>query len=132
MKTGDYSLLSASCRLAYSQQVEPHLRGGLRILTHLHSSEKCKGHAGALMARLCALADAAGITLMLEPMAEGAGMNTQELTDWYSERFGFFTLQVAVPGRRHLMVRLPYEVQPVDRFRANPLAVAAEQVANGR
>ena len=132
MKTGDYSLLSASCKLAYSQQVDPHLRGGLRILTHLYSGEKRQGHASALMGSLCAQADAAGITLMLEPKAEGPGMSTQDLIDWYSERCGFFTLQVAWLDRKHLMVRLPYEVQPVDRFRANPLAAAAEQVANGR
>lgn len=91
MKTGVRTLGPASLKLSYNQQVAPHLRGGLRELSHLESTDKQKGHATALMKQVCEEADKENIMLMLivEPYGE---MDKSALQDWYS-RLGFFILQ---------------------------------------
>lgn len=98
MKTGLRTHESASLRLSFSQTVEPHLRGGLRELSHLVSNEPGKGHARQLMSNVIEEADEAGVTLMLTA-------DTEQLADWYS-RLGFMTLQESPK----IMVRLPARV----------------------
>jgi hypothetical protein len=93
LKVGTHELLSASCKLSYSQDVKPHLRGNLRILTNLQSIQKRQGHARALMLSLCSKADILGIVLMLNPKPEGdESMTTEQLMEWY-EKFGFVKIQ---------------------------------------
>ena len=131
MKTGEHTLLSASCRLAYSMQVEPELRGKVRVLTHLFSGVKRMGHAKSLMNRLCAMADEGDITFLLNPRQEGPGMSDEQLADWYSESFGFFMLQPKTDAQVMLLCRLPYESQPVQRFEEKPIVSAAIKAVNG-
>lgn len=120
MKTGEHSLGGASCKLDYLPDLPASQRGLLRFLTHLHSANPGRGEASALMRSLCAQADEQGISLMLNPRAEGKGLTTEQLAEWYARRFGFFTLQV----EPHLMVRLPYETQPVSRVMMRPVVEA--------
>jgi hypothetical protein len=91
MRTGVRTLGPASLKLSYNQQVAPHLRGGLRELSHLECTEPKKGHATKLMQEVCSEADKENIMLLLhvEPYGE---MDKAALQDWYS-RLGFFILQ---------------------------------------
>jgi N-acetylglutamate synthase-like GNAT family acetyltransferase len=98
VKTGLRTLGPASLRLSYSQAVAPHLRGGLRELSHLTSAELGKGHGTRLLKSVIDEADKSGITLMLTA-------DTESLADWYS-RNGFQLLQ----EDPRIMVRLPARV----------------------
>ena len=105
LKTGRHSYKSASCKLGYSQLVDANLRGGLRELSHLEATEPGLGHGTELLKRIGKQADEANITLMLTA-------DTHKLAEWYAREFGFWTLQETP----HLMIRQPYETQPVTRF----------------
>ena len=93
LKTGTHELLSASCKLSYSQDIDATMRGNLRVLSNLQSIQKKQGHASALLLSICTKADINGIVLMLNPKSEDDnGMNTDQLMDWYS-KFGFVKIQ---------------------------------------
>jgi len=108
MKTGERTHASASVKVGYSQAVSSHLRGHLRELTHLHSSEQGKGHARELMRSLFEEADKDEITLMVVVQPYEDGLTAEQLEDWYA-RMGFFELQ----DEPLIMIRLPYASQPM-------------------
>ena len=96
MKTGTYTEGSASARISYSQLVAPSLRGRLREVSSLvcDAAHRGHGHATALLQKLCRLADADGITLMVvvDPF-DDEPINADSLRQWY-ERHGFIEIQV--------------------------------------
>lgn len=89
MKPRDRKLLglrtheSASCRLNYSMGVPKEYRDGLRELSHLYADTERKGHASALMRKVCEEADKSALVLML--------VAKEGMSGWY-ERFGFYPL----------------------------------------
>ena len=108
MKTGERTHASASVKVGYSQVVSSHLRGHLRELSHLHSTEQGKGHARELMRSLFDEADKDEITLMVTVHPYKDGLTGEQLEDWYT-RMGFFELQ----DDPKIMIRLPYASQPM-------------------
>lgn len=108
MKTGERTNASASVKVGYSQVVSSHLRGHLRELSHLHSTEQGKGHARELMRNLFEEADKDEITLMVTVHPYEDGLTGEQLEDWYT-RMGFFELQ----DDPKIMIRLPYASQPM-------------------
>lgn len=123
MRTGKHSHGRASLELAYSQQVAPHLRGSLRVLSHLYTEPDGRNHGDAskLMRMVCAQCDETAITLLIHiaPYSSG-GLDKDQLIAWYENNFGFFRLHDDV------YVRLPQGVQPLKRFQVNELAHATE------
>lgn len=105
MKTGLRTHGSASLRLSYSQVVAPHLRGGLREVSHLTSADRGKGHATHLLRSVIAEADKTNTTLMLTADPAEGGLDMSALTDWYT-RLGFQLLQ----DTPRIMVRIPARV----------------------
>lgn len=92
MKLGTREVGSASCRVMPCDGVPEHMRDAMREIIDLVSSNPRKGHATALMTRLCAEADEARITLLLTPKAFQDGMTDVQLMKWYA-RFGFTAIQ---------------------------------------
>lgn len=96
MKTGTRTLGPASLKLSFSQQVAPHLRGGLREISNLLVKEEHRnqGHASDLMRMICREADENNIILMLMPQPfDMPELSKAQLRDWYARSFGFTILQ---------------------------------------
>ena len=89
---GRHQIGSASCRIVEAMGVPEHMREGLRELIDLTASNPRKGHATALMTKICAEADRARITLLLTAKPFQDGMTDAQLRDWYA-RFGFQQIQ---------------------------------------
>jgi GNAT superfamily N-acetyltransferase len=87
---GDYKVIGArthegaSLSLEVPLSVPAHLRGAVREVHNLKSEEQRKGHASALMRKVCAEADRAGKVLMLMVNQE----QNEGLVKFYN-RFGF-------------------------------------------
>lgn len=107
MRTGDRKLGPASLRIRQCNALPAHLRSGTRELCDLQTQPDARGqgHAGRLMHKVCAEADAAGLLLILIADRFGdEGLNNDQLCAWYAGRFGFQLLQ-AEPVR--MLARMP-------------------------
>lgn len=82
----------ASLRVAIATGLPEDMRSGIREIVDLASKNQGKGHATALMHRVCKEADKTGHILLLTPKSFADGMTTEQLRDWYG-RFGFVELQ---------------------------------------
>ena len=125
MRVGNHSLGQSSLKLAYSTQVAPHLRGSLRVLSHLFTTPEGRkqGDASKLMRMVCQQCDETAITLLIHvsPFSKG-GMDKEQLIAWYENDFGFF----ALPQADDVFIRLPRGVQPVKKFAVTEVAHATE------
>jgi GNAT superfamily N-acetyltransferase len=95
MKRGIYTQGGASCKLAYSQAVPAHMRGGILEVLSLETKpeHRGKGHAKALIAKICGLADFNRVTLLTMPLPFGtSGLSKTELIAFYQQA-GFFCIQ---------------------------------------
>jgi GNAT superfamily N-acetyltransferase len=82
----------ASLRVAIATGLPEDMRSGIREIIDLESKNQGKGHATALMHRVCEEADRTGHILLLMPKAFSEGMTTEQLMGWYG-RFGFIAVQ---------------------------------------
>lgn len=77
------------CAVSHHVTVEMRWRGDDVLLAHLavDGAHRGAGLAGAALARICAIADAEGWTLVLQP-SDGFGSHKGRLARWYY-RHGF-------------------------------------------
>ena len=97
MPTGDRRLGAASLRIRQCQALPQAMRPRTRELCDLQVPPALRGQglASALVHKVCAEADAAGLVLVLavQPFGEAGGLDADALRAWYAERFGFSLLQ---------------------------------------
>ena len=92
MSIGRREIGSASCKIVEASGVPEHMQPMMREVLDLTSTNPRKGHATALMTRICAEADRTRTTLLLTAHAFQDGMTDEQLAKWY-ERFGFIKIQ---------------------------------------
>jgi N-acetylglutamate synthase-like GNAT family acetyltransferase len=95
MKTGDYTVGYARCRVGISELVAPELRPKLREISGLvcDAASRGKGHATRVMSQVIAVADDHGMTLLVVPQPfEDEPMDKTTLRGWYA-RLGFRVIQ---------------------------------------
>lgn len=94
----------ASLKLGYSMAIPAHMRGGIREITNVYTSEAKRGHGDAskLLKQVCDEADKERIVLMLIPKPFDDGLDELRLMAWYS-RHGFMAIQ----DKPMLMARQP-------------------------
>ena len=94
----------ASCRICVPVSLPEALQSQVRELVSVISEAPRKGHATALMHKVCDEADDAWLTLMLLVKPFDQGMTEEQLMHFY-ERFDFF-----VAGHDPtIMVRAPHK-----------------------
>lgn len=104
MTPGPRRYRKASCRVCVPLAIPEELHSQVRELVSVLSEAPRKGHATALMHRVCDEADSAWFTLMLmvKPFAEG--LTEDQLVRFY-ERFDFFIAGL----QPTIMVRAPHK-----------------------
>lgn len=106
MKPGTITNGAASLTLSYSAIVPPAERGRVLEITDLltTSTKRRQNHASLLMQSVCEQADQADMLLLLMPQAFGTdGLTSLQLQHWYSDKFGFVTLQQSPT----ILIRMP-------------------------
>lgn len=110
MATGDRSIGPATLRIRQCNALPLHMRAQTRELREFTTArdEQNKGYGARLLRKVCAEADAAGITLVLwaKPYStdgEDAPMDQTSLVEWYN-RFGFAVLRA---DDAVMMARMP-------------------------
>ena len=83
---------SASLRVAVPESLPEHMQPHMRELVSVASDERGRGHASALMHRICQEADDACVTLLVQVKAFAEGMTDEQLQRFYS-KFGFIVIQ---------------------------------------
>jgi len=83
---------SASLRIAVAEGLPDEMRPGTREIISVRAENSRKGHASALMCKVCNEADRQRIVLLLEAKPFDDGMNEDQLMRWYG-RFGFIRIQ---------------------------------------
>lgn len=96
MAPGLREFRQASLRLAVPEGLPEEMRPHVREIVSVHSGNARKGQASALLYRVCAEADRASMTLMVQVGAFGAenALSDEQLEGWYA-RFGFLRIQAA-------------------------------------
>lgn len=92
MTPGLRKLKSASLRVAVPMGLPSEMRPHIRELIDVQATNKRRGHASALIGKVCKEADDEWFTLMLEvkPFADGATL--EQLTKFYGKH-GFVVFQ---------------------------------------
>lgn len=95
MKTGLIKTKFASCEVCESTALPEHLRNHVLEVTAVQVARKHRrrGHATALLRIVCAQADLAGKTLLLNVAPFEDAMTAEQLQRWYGDRFGFAVIQ---------------------------------------
>lgn len=108
MKPGLRTYGAASLQVRISMGIPAHLRQNSREITKVHTQadQQQEGHATALLRKVCAEADEAGITLILWPRPYGdeIALSQAQLIRWYARTFGFRQIQAEPP----MMARAPW------------------------
>lgn len=92
MSPGLRKLKSASLRVAVPLGLPSEMRPHIREILDVRSTVQRRGHAAALMNRVCKEADLDWFTLMLQVRAFDDGLSTDQLQKFYA-KFGFETIQ---------------------------------------
>jgi hypothetical protein len=92
MTPGLRSHKSASLRVVVSDAIPDDMREQVRELVSVEAGETRKGHASALLRKVCAEADREGQLLIVQVKPYADGLDQQQLMRWYA-RFGFSLLQ---------------------------------------
>lgn len=106
MKPGLRTYKSASLRVAVSEALPEHMHARTRELISIHSTDQGKGHASALVRKVCREADRKNIALIVQPRAFSVGMGDDELAAWYLG-LGFVVFQRPCEHFPLLMARMP-------------------------
>ena len=126
MKLGKRAFGAASCKLGRTVQVPESMRDDIVELSALFcpAAQRREGFATALVGEVCNEADDAGKVLLLHvaPYAAG-GLDKEQLTQWYADRFGFQPIQ----AEPLLMARM---VGATPRQSIKPVAHAAIALTN--
>lgn len=95
MKTGLIKTKFASCEICESPALPEHMRGRVLEVTAVQVARKHRrrGNATALLRMVCAQADVAGKTLLLQVAPFEDAMTAEQLQRWYGDRFGFAVIQ---------------------------------------
>jgi hypothetical protein len=100
MRSGLRQLNDASLRVSISQAVPPHMREGIREISHIFVPLESRRQrlATALLNLVCQEADANAMTLILTARpSDDDGAPESALLTWYA-KFGFSPLQESVNG----------------------------------
>lgn len=92
MNPGPRTHKQASLRVAIAEGLPVEMWEKTREIVGVQSLNQRKGHATALMWTVCAEADRAWLTLVVQPKSFANGMGDDKLIAWYS-RFGFVKIQ---------------------------------------
>ena len=127
METGERRLGPATCRIRQCTALPERMRERSREVTALlvKPEDRRKGYGTSLMHKVCREADAAGIVLVVWPMAfarRESDMDDEQLSRWYEFNFGFIVIQYKP---ELLMARLPDGTPRL--LKLNPVAEAIQR-----
>lgn len=92
MNLGLRRLKSASLRVAVPMGLPPEMRPHIRELLDVRATNQRKGHASALLNKVCKEADEDWFTLLVQVKAFDDGLSPEQLSKFY-EKFHFETVQ---------------------------------------
>lgn len=107
LKPGTIELDGARLDLSYPAIVQPAERNNVLEISNLltESSVRRQNRASALLQDVCEQADQEGkCLLVLVGAFDAGGPSTEQLTDWYTSKFGFTALQLEP---QPLLMRMP-------------------------
>lgn len=92
MNPGPRTHKQATLRVAICEALPVEMWERTRELIAVRSEDRGKGHASALMWQVCAEADKAWLTLIVQPAPFDNGPPIERLRKWYT-KFGFVEIQ---------------------------------------